>query len=192
MPENVFRDLEAALRRHPNARRTLTDEIVGRLRASISREREHERDPASPAWGFLISEVGGYSHYQMPGWNRNPFWFRAFKLAVIGLLERLEPKGEIKPPKDIDPSEYEETPEAQAGAAVNAVLLQLHAGRSRQYRRYESEMPADAVTDDRTAETLDSAMAQAAAELESAEDAYEQVRQDLQIKPIWRQAKKGD
>jgi hypothetical protein len=123
MPEKVFRDLEAALRRHPNQRRTLTDEIVGRLRASISREREHQHDPALRAWRFLISEVADFAHYQTPDWHKNPFWFRAFKLAVMGLLDALEPMGEIQPPENLG-----ETPEAQAKYAVRAVLHNLRGG----------------------------------------------------------------
>jgi hypothetical protein len=172
MPDDVFGDLEAAIKRHPNPSRTLTDEIVGRLRAHISKEREYQRDPALRDWCFLIAEVASYAHYQTPGWHRNPFWYGAFKLAVIGLLNALEPKGEIKPPKGLDPSVDHETPEAQAKAAVNIVLHHLHGMPSRE--RLSG-------TGDWSAELLD--------ELDSDRNAYARVRHHLQLVPI---QKKGD
>jgi hypothetical protein len=34
-------------------------------------------------------------------WHRDPFTFRAFRIAVAKLLERLEPSGEMRPPSTL-------------------------------------------------------------------------------------------
>jgi hypothetical protein len=188
MPDDLRSELEAAAQRRG---RNLTDELLGRLRASFARERDRQRDPPLRAWCFLISELASYIHYETPNWHKNPFWFRAFKLGVAGLLDALEPRGEVRPPKDLDPAIDHETPEAQAKAALNIVFHQLHGGKSREYAHVHSiagirEDHDPEVLDQRIAAALDNRLAAALADLDFDRDAYAQVRRDLQLKPIWR------
>jgi hypothetical protein len=178
MQENDRAQLEAAAKRRGW---TVTEELLWRLRASFARDHERQRDPPLRAWCFLISELASFIHYETPNWHRNPFWYRAFKLGLIGLLDALEPQGEVRPPKALDPSTDEETPEAQAEMAVNIVLHLLRGGRSREEyaaaaRRAHLEEPdrlAAAIMDD----------------LDLDRDVYARVRQDLQLIPT---RKSGD
>jgi hypothetical protein len=96
MPDDVRTELEAAARRR---NRNLTDELIGRIRASFAREHEQKRDPATRALLFLFSQLAEQVHLNSPiEWHQNPFMFRAFKLAVARLLDALEPSGKIQPP----------------------------------------------------------------------------------------------
>lgn len=183
MPDDIRGELASAVaakrKRLPNW--TLTDELVGRLRASFIRERERERDPPLRAWCFLISEVASFIHYETPNWHKNPFWYRAFKFGLIGLLDALEPQGEVRRPKDLDPSTDEETPEAQAEMAVNIVLHLLRGGRSREEYAAAARQAQLENPDQLAAAILD--------DLDLDRDAYARVRQDLQLIPA---RKKGD
>jgi hypothetical protein len=188
MQENDRAQLEAAAKRRDW---TVTEELLWRLRASFARDHERQRDPPLRAWCFLISDLASYIHYETPNWHKNPFWFRAFKLGVTGLLDALEPKGEIRSPKDLDPLIDHKTPEAQATAALNIVLHQLHGGKSRRESRggpavIDERLRAEDT--DRAAELLDHQLAAALADLDFDREAYAQVRQVLQLKPIWRRA----
>jgi hypothetical protein len=95
MPDDLRTELEAAAKRRG---KNLTDELCGRLLASFAREHEQKRDPATRALCFLISELGKTTHFGARKWHRDPFLFRAFRLAVANLLEALEPAGKLKPP----------------------------------------------------------------------------------------------
>jgi hypothetical protein len=100
-------ELEAAAKAN---RTNISQELLRRLQTSFNRDREKARDPAMQALCFLIAEVAqqtaGMTTPDMRiarilEWRTDPFYFRAFKIAVGKLLDALEPKGEIKPPIDM-------------------------------------------------------------------------------------------
>ena len=138
IPDDLRAELKAAAK---GRGRNLTDELLGRLRASFAREREQKRDPTTRALAFLISQVAEQVHmYSRLGrnWHRNPFVFRAFKLAVARLLDSLEPPGELKSPYDDLPDTLKnhpmtpwlvdrfKTPEDTAERAADYVLTELY------------------------------------------------------------------
>ena len=123
MPAEMRKQLEAAARANG---RSLSQELLRRLRESFHRERDKARDPAMRALCFLMAETAhhavGYHKIKphppkgltleeaalgeitleeipMFDWRSNPFFYRAFKIAFIKLLNALEPQGEIKPPE---------------------------------------------------------------------------------------------
>jgi Arc-like DNA binding dprotein len=128
---------------------SFTQEILWRLRRSLSQNREDRRDRATRAYCFLISEIVDQiklsahfseivDHTKLSAdeleWYRNPFAFRAFRLGVAKLLEELEPAGESKSLyTELKPeSLYEQwlfdtfrTPEAAADMAAQYVLRDL-------------------------------------------------------------------
>jgi hypothetical protein len=121
IPDELRAELKASAQRR---NRNLSDELIGRLAASFSRERDEKRDHATRALNFLFSQLAAEIHrgFRMK-WHQNPFMFRAFKLAVARLLDALEPSGEMRSP-------YEErypykTPEKVAEAAAELTLSGL-------------------------------------------------------------------
>jgi hypothetical protein len=133
MPDDLRAELEAAVNRKQKRRKwTLTDELLWRLRVSFNREHEQRRDPATADWCDLIAELARWAHLGHPNWDRDPYWFRTFKLAVFGLLGALEPPGEIKLPKILDDDFGEWPPERQADVAVGRLLLELRSPPSRE------------------------------------------------------------
>ena len=102
MPDDLRGELEAAAHKRGGGR-TLTDEVVARLRSSLSRERDDERDPALRALNFVVSQLAervsggslladrGLRSEAQKKWRTDPFLFRAFKFAVGKLLDALEP-----------------------------------------------------------------------------------------------------
>jgi hypothetical protein len=117
MPDDLRTELEAAA---ATRGRSLTQEMLGRLRESLARERIDRQDPAMRALCFLFQDLAETIHARQPEirrdfkWHRNPFMFRAFKLGVAKLLDALEPPGEIKP-----------LGRAQHGASDNPFLKQM-------------------------------------------------------------------
>jgi Arc-like DNA binding domain len=98
MPDDLLAQLQAAARKRG---RNISEELLARLRVSFAREREQKRDPATRALTFLIANVAEQVHLGMsPEWNKVPFLFRAFRLAVATVLDALEPSGEMRPPYD--------------------------------------------------------------------------------------------
>jgi hypothetical protein len=100
MPDNIRVELEAAAKKRGWS---LTQELLWRLRVSLSRGREDRRDAALRAIFFLITQMATQSLYtdtrgRGKPWYQDPFTFRAFKLAVAKLLDGLEPRGEISIP----------------------------------------------------------------------------------------------
>jgi Arc-like DNA binding domain len=118
--------------------RSITQELLRRLHDSFARDRSKEREPAMRALCFLIAEIAnqvvghgfdeadkkslldeskkkGFPIY-FPDWRSEPFYFRAFKLAVVQLLDALQPPGDVKPPRR-HLNLYPKTPEADAFAA---------------------------------------------------------------------------
>jgi len=121
IPDELRAELEASAKRRG---RNLSDELIGRLVASFSRERELKLDPTTRHLNFLFSKLAWEAHRGFRGkWHQNPFMFRAFKLAVAKLLDALEPSGEIKSPfEELFPYK---TPEKLAQAAVDLTLSSL-------------------------------------------------------------------
>jgi hypothetical protein len=76
--------------------------LLWHLRRSFNRDREVERDPAIRAFCFLFAELSDRLRWGAgppPAiWERNPFVFRAFRIAVEKLLGSFEPKGKMKRP----------------------------------------------------------------------------------------------
>ena len=81
------------------------------LVAGLSKRRENDRDKAMRALCFVLAEtahqvVGAHEFNEetkteapMFNWRSDPFFFRAFKLAVGQILDALEPRGNVRAPK---------------------------------------------------------------------------------------------
>jgi len=101
MPADMRDELETAAKA---SGKSVSQELLRRLQDTFHRDRDKTRDPAMRALCFIIAETA----QQIAGlndstdraleWRTNPFYFRAFKIAVGKLLDALEPKGEIEPP----------------------------------------------------------------------------------------------
>jgi len=99
MPPDLRAALEAAARKRD---RYLSEEILGRLRRSLAREREEAHDPAFRAFCFLFSEIVGpisAAPKDHPGWQFDPWSYRVFKLGVRKILDHFEPAGKMKVPE---------------------------------------------------------------------------------------------
>lgn len=139
MPATMRDELKRAAQRRG---RTEGQELLGRLQGSFNREREKGRDPALRAFCFLFSELAQVICVNMelqPEWRFDPWLFHTVKLAIGKLLDRFEPPGEMKLPKnwqfvrDANVDErfrtkeeralITESPEAMADYAAQAVLL---------------------------------------------------------------------
>ena len=107
MPTEMRERLEATAKAKG---KKLSRELLWRMSESLNRDREQDRDPAMRALCFLIATLGeqitGGSYTadksmrdkQIKEWRTDPFLFKAFKFAVIKLLDALEPPGEVRPP----------------------------------------------------------------------------------------------
>jgi hypothetical protein len=99
MPADMRSELEAAAKTGGSS---VSQELMRRLQNSFNRDRDKARDPAMQALCFLIAEVAQQtSGLRNLDWRTNPFYFRAFKIAVGKLLDALEPKGKIEPPVEM-------------------------------------------------------------------------------------------
>jgi hypothetical protein len=99
MPADMRSELEAAAKANGSS---VSQELLRRLQNSFNRDRDKARDPAMQALCFLIAETAQQtSGLNNLDWRTNPFYFRAFKIAVGKLLDALEPKGTIEPPLDM-------------------------------------------------------------------------------------------
>ena len=84
---------------------TLAESLINR---GLQEREDRARDPAMRAMCFLISEIAhqivgahlfdGKSEKPIFNWRSDPFFYRAFKIAVSRVLDNLDPPGEIKPP----------------------------------------------------------------------------------------------
>ena len=135
MQPEMRKELEASAKKKGWS---LTQELLWRLRASLSKEREARRDPATRALCFLISEMAKKIYAPIPlEWHRNPFLFSAFTIGVANLLRELEPPGEIQSPIDrntLTESTYwlielYRTPETIANDAARETLTSLYYAR---------------------------------------------------------------
>lgn len=145
IPDDMRKQLESEA---TESGESVAQVLLWHLRQSFNRNRELEREPAMRALCFLIAELAHNVSSLIDGrgrplfdWRSDPFFFRAFKLAVAQLLDALEPGGEIEPPelilrgKKIKPGSKEglqsrfvrtyETPEARAETAVRTLLSML-------------------------------------------------------------------
>ena len=135
MPDDMRARLDAAAKKKGWS---LSQELLWRLRVSFEKENYRDRrDPATRALCFLIAETAQRVHIGvLVEWNRNPFLFRAFKLAVAALLDELEPAGSAKSSvpefsKVLKPHELQlfgdrwKTPETAAAEAAKLTLTSL-------------------------------------------------------------------
>ena len=142
MPDDMRARLEAAAQKKGWS---LSQELLWRLRVSFEKDNYADhRDPATRALCFLIAETAQRVRIGIRvEWHRNPFLFRAFKLAVAKVLDALEkmltglePAGEPKSPlpefsKVLKPHELQligdrlKTPETAAAEAAKLTLTSL-------------------------------------------------------------------
>jgi hypothetical protein len=110
MPKQMHKRLTAEARAR---KRSATQELLRRLDNSFKEDERKTRDPAMQALCFLIAETA----HQVVGphefntgtktetpmgegdWRSNPFFFRAFKLAVAQILDALQPPGDADAPR---------------------------------------------------------------------------------------------
>jgi hypothetical protein len=134
MPDNIRAELEAAAKKRGWS---LSQELLWRVRVSLSKDRQDRRDSALRAICFLISAMatrGLHTRRQGKPWYQNPFTFRAFKLGVAKLLDALEPRGEISIPIHENGTRFAgfpvystliKTPEDAAEFAAEGEILRL-------------------------------------------------------------------
>jgi hypothetical protein len=105
----------------------ISQEILLRLRASLDKDYNDRHNLALRALCYLISEMGRREFFtdapDRQSWHRDPFTFRAFKLAVTRLLEGLEPPGEIRPAPEM--RGRFQTPDELAAMAADHMLYTL-------------------------------------------------------------------
>ncbi len=97
MPADMRAELEAVAQKKGWS---LTQELLWRLRASLSQRSNPHRDRAGRALGFLVGDIARQISSGDSNWHLNPFLFRAFTLAVAKLFDALAPVGEMVPPYD--------------------------------------------------------------------------------------------
>jgi Arc-like DNA binding domain len=95
MPQDIRGQLDAAAEKNG---RSAAQELLARLHNSFGRERDKSRDPATRALCFLFSELQSKIAGRASRWHKDPFRFRALTLAIMGLLNELQPQGEMKRP----------------------------------------------------------------------------------------------
>ena len=135
MPEDMRARLDAAAQKKGWS---LSQQLLWRLRVSFEKEDYRDRrDPATRALCFLIEETAERVHIGIQvEWHRNPFLFRAFKLAVAALLDQLERAVTAESPvpefsKVLKPHEFQlfgdrwKTPETAAAEAAKLTLTSL-------------------------------------------------------------------
>jgi hypothetical protein len=122
MPDDVRETLESEARKHGWS---LTQELLSRVRASITRDRD---DRALRAIYFLVSELARKHLYtnapDSRPWHRDPFRFKAFRLGVARVLAAIQPPGEVTPPPFYGGKEAV-TPASEADRAANELLRHL-------------------------------------------------------------------
>ena len=106
MPSDMRAELEAAAHKRGW---NVTQETLWRLRGSLSKDRLDRHDQVTRALCFLIAQAAQPMPVISKDWHRNPFLFRAFKLAVAKLLDALEPPGEMQGPPRLSLSIFQTT-----------------------------------------------------------------------------------
>jgi hypothetical protein len=140
MPRSMRAQLNAAARKNG---RVVGQELLSRVQRTFDREEANQRNPALRALLFLFGELANKffrnpnlhkDHSRRlvnlsrdPNWHKDPFTFRAFKLAIVKLMDALEPKGETRPPPEPFPGAgIYKTPSSAAKHAADLVLFELH------------------------------------------------------------------
>lgn len=102
MPSDMRKLLDLAA---ADSGKSVTQEILGRIRTSFQRDREKAPKTEVRALCFLIaklaSDVVGSRNsdgWQRYSWRSDRFFFCAFKTALVELLDQLEPQGELRLP----------------------------------------------------------------------------------------------
>ena len=115
--------LDAAARKHG---RVVGQELLTRVQRTFDKEKADQRNPALRALLFLFGELAD-NLCRDPNWHKDPFTFRAFKLAIVKLMDALEPKGEMSPPPERYPGAgIYKTPKSAANDAADIVLLEVY------------------------------------------------------------------
>ena len=147
--DDLREQLKAAAIARQKRNWNLSQEILLRLRTSLSNEREQQRDPPMRALCFLIAQLADHvvgpkvlregKEHAVYDWRADPFFYKAFKIAVGQLLDALDPPGPIKSYEftvdndaGLDPSirrwiETFKTPEARAQHSADYVLTAFRA-----------------------------------------------------------------
>ena len=147
--DDLREQLEAVATARQKRNWNLSQEILLRLRISLNNEREEQRSPAMRALCFLIAQLadhivgpklkGDGKEFALYNWRADPFFYKAFKIAVGQLLDALDPPGPIKAPKitpedeaKLDPFlrryiETFKTPEARAQQSADFILTAFRA-----------------------------------------------------------------
>ena|SRR6516225_1835577 len=130
--DDLRRRLELAARQRAKRKKAnwnLSQEIIHRLRCSLSKEREDRRNRAVSAICDLISDMAKRELLtdlpEQQSWHRDPFTFRAFKVAVTRLLDELEPAGEMRPPQILAGPAFFENPETLGNFAADRERIAL-------------------------------------------------------------------
>ena len=140
MPRSMRAQLNAAARKNG---RVVGQELLSRVQRTFDREEANQRNPALRALLFLFGELADKffrnpnlhkDHRRLmgnlsrdPNWHKDPFTFRAFKLAIVKLMDALEPKGEMRPPPEPFPGAgIYKSPNSAAKRAADLVLFALH------------------------------------------------------------------
>jgi hypothetical protein len=113
MPQFLRDELERAAKQ---SGKSVTQELLRRLQQSFQQDQEKERDPPLRALLFMIGQLADhvsgvmwfknyfakkYGTKAISLWRTDPFKFRAFKFAVMALLDSLEiPAGKLQAPVD--------------------------------------------------------------------------------------------
>ena len=98
MDLDLHAKLEASTeeRKKRNKNWNFSQELQWRLRQTFEQDR---RDPVMRDFAFLMETTARRVHLRAPlAWHRNPFLFKAFRLAFAQVLESLQPRGEIASP----------------------------------------------------------------------------------------------
>jgi hypothetical protein len=147
MPDDMRAKLEADAKKRSWS---LTQELLWRVQDSFNQERDKRRDSALRALNFVIAQIaervsGGiyvpYDEFRqelLKEWRTDPFKFKAFKFAVVKLLDHLQPAGEIRPAVGEAAEQFgitselakliaatNETPEAYGAFVFGALWAQL-------------------------------------------------------------------
>ena len=123
MPRSMRTQLDAAARKHG---RVVGQELLTRVQRTFDKEKADQRNPALRALLFLFGELAD-NLCRDPNWHKDPFTFRAFKLAIVKLMDALEPKGEMSPPPERYPGAgIYKTPKSAANDAADIVLLEVY------------------------------------------------------------------
>jgi hypothetical protein len=148
--DDLREQLEAVATARQKRNWNLSQEILLRLRISLNNEREEQRSPAMRALCFLIAQLaehivglklyGDGKEFAVFNWRADPFFYKAFKIAVGQLLDALDPPGPIEAP-GITPEGDEanlypflrryietfQTPEVRAQHSADFILTALRA-----------------------------------------------------------------